>query len=209
MPPIKKTGQQRFGNSFNIASNTGSKQVVAQSSNFINTSIPAPQQSNTIIIDLNNSPAVANIVRDGYKVPSVIPDNDRLSQYLSGLKPITPTKTPRVLGQSIAPGTRVSEGTEVDLVLAPREDISIGIFDDIHIGVIESNIGDLLEKVKDQTQIQDLVLKYDKPDQVAEQDKEVLVGLLGEFAGLEVDESKTGQSFSNAFNTMQIAYSFK
>ena len=200
MPTFGITGSSLLGSQ--------QKKTVSQSSNLVNVTIPARTTNQTVFVELGNKPAKTNIVRDGYAVPSIRPDDNRLDVLLSGLKIILPTKTPRVLDQAIAPGTRVSVCTEVDLILAPRSDINIGIFDNIHVDAAQSNIDEILEKVKDQKQLQDLVLKYDKADDVIDSDRVILGNLIGEFTGLEISEDKPGQGFGNAYNTMRTVYAF-
>lgn len=181
-----------------------------QSRELANVSIPAARNVNQpIIVDLNDKPAIANVVRGGFRVPSVRPDNDRLEALLSGMRILEPTKVPRVLDQNIAAGTRVSVGTTVDLILAPREDIIIGIFDDIHIDVKDTSIGELLDRVKDQNDLRGLVLKYENATEVEENDKVIISDLIGQFAEITISEGKPGQGFSNAFNSVRVALAFK
>jgi uncharacterized protein (DUF433 family) len=112
------------------------------------------------------------------------------------------------LGQSIAAGTRVSVGTTVDLVMAPSKDINIGIFDDVHVGLVQNNVSEILEKVSADTQIQDLVLRYDKADDMPAAQQQALADLLIQTIDIEIDDNKTGQSFGNAFNAMQVVFAF-
>jgi uncharacterized protein (DUF433 family) len=179
-----------------------------QSSNKANVSIPARTLNQTVFVELGDKPAKANISRDGYKVPSIIPDNNRLDNLLSGLPIVKPKTSPRVLGQSIAAGTRVSVGTTVDLVMAPSKDINIGIFDDVHVGLVQNNVSEILEKVSADTQIQDLVLRYDKADDMPAAQQQALADLLIQTIDIEIDDNKTGQSFGNAFNAMQVVFAF-
>jgi hypothetical protein len=199
----------------NKSSSLGSTQrnsflTATQGREQVNVSIPTARNFNQpIFVDLDDKPAIASVVRGGFRVPSVQPDNGRLEALLSGLRIQEPTKVPRVLDQNIAAGTRVTVGTEVDLILAPREDITIGIFDDIHIDVIDTSIGELLERVKDQNDLRGLVLKYENANDVQENDKVIISDLIGQFAGINISEGKLGQGFSNAFNSVRVALAFK
>ncbi|WP_166424582.1 PASTA domain-containing protein [Paraglaciecola sp. 20A4] len=195
-----------------LLSSTQTKSLITgiQGREQANTIIPAARNINQpIFVDLDDKPAIASVVRGGFKVPSVLPDNARLEAFLSGLQIREPTREPRVLDQNIAAGTRVSVGTEVDLILAPREDINIGIFDDIHIDVKDTSIGELLDRVKDQNDLRGLVLKYENANDVEENDKVILTDMLGQFAGININEGKPGQGFSNAFNSVRVALAFK
>lgn len=179
-----------------------------QSSTQANVTIPARTLNQTVFVELGDQPAKANISRGGYKVPSIMPDNDRLDNLLSGLPIVKPSTSPRVLGQNIAAGTRVSVGTTVDLVLAPSKDINIGIFDDVHVGLLQNNVNEILEKVIVDTQIQDLVLRYDKADDMPAAQQQALADLLVQTVDIEIDDNKPGQSFGNAFNAMQVVFAF-
>ena len=167
------------------------------------------QPKKTIFVELDDKPAKANVVRDGYRVPSVTPDINRKGELLGRLTPQPPTSSPRVLDQSIAAGTKVGAGTEIDLVLTPRENVIIGIFDDVHMNMKEESVADLLEKIKDQNQLLDLAFKYEKADEVPETEKEIMSKLMTENAGMVIDETKDGQRFNNGFNTIRAALAFK
>ena len=171
--------------------------------------IPARKQEKLIFVELNDEPRKANVIRDGHLVPSVKPDNQRLDLLLSGLKVRQPTQTPRVLGQSIAPGTKVSVGTEVNLILAPRKDVSLGIFDNVHLAVVENSVEEILGRVEDTPQFRDLVLKYDNVNEVDPGDKEKLTNLMTEVADMPINETKPGEGFSNGFDAMRAVYAFQ
>jgi len=171
--------------------------------------VTAKNPTKTVFVDLDDKPAKANVVREGYQVPSVKPDSKRLDEVLGGYSIVPPTETPRVVTQSIAPGTKVGKGTEVDLVLAPREDVPLKVFDDIHIAVQEQSVFQLYEKIKDDRTFQTLVLKYDNADAVDETDKAALSNLMKEKAGMEIDDGVEGQRFKDGFNAVRVALAFK
>ncbi len=167
------------------------------------------QSKKTIFVELDDKPAKANVVRDGHRVPSITADDNRKDELLGRLIKQPPTTSPRVLDQSIAPGTKVGAGTEIDLVLTPRENVIFDIFDDVHVLMKERSVVDLLEMVKDQDQLLDLAFKYESADEVTSTDKETMGKLMTEKAGMEIDETKDGQGFHNGFNTIRAALAFK
>ena len=167
------------------------------------------QSKKTIFVELDDKPAKANVVRDGYRVPSITADINRKDELLGRLIRQPSTTSPRVLDQSIASGTKVGAGTEIDLVLTPRENVIFDIFDDIHVLMKQKSVAELLEKVKDQSQLLDLAFKYENADEVTATDKEAMVRLMTEKAGMVIDETKDGQGFHNGFNTIRAALAFK
>ena len=56
----------------------------------------------------------------------------RVSDLIGRLGPIDRIKVPRVVSQSIPPGTRIPKGTPVDLVMVPVSDIDFGLFETVH-----------------------------------------------------------------------------
>ena len=162
-----------------------------------------------VFVELDDEPAKANVLRDGKLVPSVIPEQTLVLEALGNLTIVQPTKTPRVLNQSIEPGVRVAEGTAVDLILAPRDDVNLGIFTDIHIATADISIGKFVGNILQSNELVNLALKYEKAVDVSETDKSRMTQLLSDTAELNVDDTAAGQTFEHAFNSMQVALAFK
>lgn len=163
---------------------------------------------NTVFVELDDQPVVANVVRNGYKVPPVKPNNERLREFISGLDILKPTASPRVLSQSISPGTKVGLGTEVNLVMAAGKDVKVGIFDDVHIDVRDQSVAELLDKVKDESNLRNLVLKYENVTDIKAEDKTAMATLMKDKAGMTIDETKAGKHFRHAYQAMRAAYAF-
>lgn len=172
-------------------------------------SADAAVESKLVFVDLDDEPAKANVLREGKKVPSVIPEKSRVLEALGGLDIVQPTKKPRVLSQSIEAGVRVTVGTTVDLVMAPRDDVNVGIFTDIHVATAEISIGQFVESLQQSDELVNLALKYEKVSDVSETDKSRMSLLLTENTDVVVNEDASGQGFENAFNSMQVALAFK
>lgn len=162
-----------------------------------------------VFVNLDDQPAKANVLREGKLVPSVVPEKSKVLEALGGLDIVQPTKTPRVLNQSIEPGVRVAVGTTVDLIMAPRDDVNIGIFTDVHVATADISIGQFVENLQKSDELVNLALKYEKVSAVSETDKNRMTQLLAENAAIQVNEEAAGQGFENAFNSMQVALAFK
>ncbi len=162
-----------------------------------------------VFVELDDEPAKANVLRDGKLVPSVIPEKTLVLEALGNLTIIQPTETPRVLNQSIEPGVRVAEGTAVDLVLAPRDDVNLGIFTNIHIATKDISIGQFVGSILQSNELVNLALKYEKAVDVSATDKSRMTQLLSDTADLNVDDTAAGQTFEHAFHSLQVALAFK
>ncbi len=81
-----------------------------------------------VFIDIGDKASQAAITRDGVQIP-VIPIDP---SQLQNVHLIPPLFTERVVSQSIPPGTRVPQGTSVDLVLASPTVLPISIVPGIH-----------------------------------------------------------------------------
>jgi hypothetical protein len=179
--------------------------VVSESSFAVSSS----KLEKTVFVTLDEKPATAKVVRDGFQVPSVKANVSRVDQFLSGLQIVKPTESPRVVAQSVAAGTKVGPGTVIDLVLAPREDVPLGIFDNIHSAVAETSVATVLGRIEGDKVLKDLVLKYDSADAVTETDRATLVARLQESAAIPIDDTRPDQDFATGFNTARAALAFK
>ena len=169
----------------------------------------AAVENKLVFVDLDDEPAKANVLRDGKQVPSVIPEKSRVLEAIGGLVIVQPKEKPRVFSQSIEPGTRVTVGTSVDLVIAPRDDVNVGIFTDIHIATAETSIGQFVGNLQQSDELVNLALKYEKSSEVSATDKNRIAELLEENTQVKVNEGAAGEGFENAFNSMQVALAFK
>lgn len=192
---------------FNFSNDLGSlAKALERTSKF---SADAAVESKLVFVDLDDEPAKANVLREGKLVPSVIPEKSRVLEAIGGLDIVQPTRTPRVLSQSIEPGVRVTVGTTVDLVMAPRDDVNVGIFTDIHVATAETSIGQFVESLQQSNELVNLALKYEKASDVSETDKNRMTQLLEENTEVQVNEGAAGQGFEHAFNSMHVALAFK
>ncbi|QSQ26050.1 hypothetical protein JY651_14475 [Pyxidicoccus parkwayensis] len=85
-------------------------------------------------IEVGSKAAEMVIVRDGVEITAPQLNLSRVDAYVERLKPVVAFSTPRVVQQSVKPGTRVAKGTVVDLVLVPPTNIELGLVDKAHVG---------------------------------------------------------------------------
>jgi hypothetical protein len=172
-------------------------------------SVSSRSAEKTVFVDLDDKPIKAKVVRGGKQVPGVVPDNARIDEFLSGVPIRQPKLAPRVVAQGIAPGIKVAPGTTINVVLTQRGSVPLGIFDDIHVAVRETSVEDMLGRVEPSKVLQDLVLKYDNADAVTDEDKVIMIGLLGSVADLQIDDTVPESNFNSGFNAVQAALAFK
>jgi len=193
-----------------MASFNFSNDITRASAAVANTRFAAqPQTEKLVFVELEDEPAKANVLREGKQVPSVIPEKSRVLEALGGMDIVQPTKKPRVLNQSIEPGVRVTVGTTIDLVMAPRDDVNIGVFPDVHVATKDVSVGVMVEKLQTNNELVNLALKYNKVADVSETDKVRMTELFVETAEIPVNEGVAGQGFEHAFNSMQVALAFQ
>jgi hypothetical protein len=113
-----------------------------------------------------------------------------------------------VVSQSIRPGTKVTAGTVVDLILAPPSDIPFRIFDNVHRDLRERSVATLVDgMLQDQTTRQTL-LKYDKAQDVPAAERTALTQQF-QAANVGIDDAAPDSSFEAAFNSARGALAFK
>ncbi len=171
--------------------------------------VSSVKRNKTVFVDLDDKPARARVVREGFQVPPVRADVNRVDEFLSGLEILRPTQAPRVVAQGIAPGTKVGPGTVIDLVLAPRQDVPLRVFDDIHVAVRESTVAALLEKVQGDRILQSLALKYEDVDSIPDADRQTMTQRMASSAGMTIDDSDPDKNFTRGFNALRAVLAFK
>ena len=165
-------------------------------------------QSAPRTVEVAPQPATAKVVRDGFQVPAVTLNPRATVIFLGELEVVQARQTPRVVSQSIAPGTRVTAGTVVDLILAPVNDIPFGIFQGVHRDLATRKIGPLLDGILAQPVTRQAVLKYQSADDVPAADRTLLTAAFRQ-ADIGVDEASAETNFAAAFNGARAALAFK
>jgi hypothetical protein len=169
----------------------------------------ARQAAAAITVDVAPQPAQAKVVREGFQVPAVALNNQAADFFLENLEVLQPRQTPRVVSQSLKPGTRVTAGTVVDLVLAKSSDIPFGIFDGVHAGLKQRSVDTLLDGMLAQPAVRQAVLKYDKAEDLPAAERALLTTQFTQNADIAIDENSPDTSFNAAFQAARMALAFK
>jgi hypothetical protein len=163
--------------------------------------------SNAVFVDLTQEVKSAQIVRRGYQVPAAKVDVAQAAKIIGDLQVVDPKNLPRVVSQSIVPGTKVTAGTAVDLVLAPKSSIPIDIFQDIHVA-FKGKALTFTDPIAADADARKILLTYERPEDVPAVERQTLTGVLSR-NGVAVDDSKTETSFNAAFGTMRSVMAFQ
>ena len=173
----------------------------------IKNTVNVQKASGVEFVDLSDQPARAKIVRQGYDVPAVKLDAKRVDQFVGDLVLIPPKEVPRVVSQSIAAGTKVTAGTVVDLVLAPRTKIPFSIFDGVHVDLAAKTL-DVLDPLVSDPAAKKALLSYGTADEVPAAEKEHLKTAFAG-VGIGIDETNPAKSFAKAFETVRGGMAFQ
>jgi hypothetical protein len=165
--------------------------------------IPA---ANLEFVDLSAQPAKAQIVRQGFDVPVVAVDQKKVDQFLGDLSQLPVLLLPRVVSQSIVSGTKVTKGTVVDLVLAPRNKIPFNIFDGVHISLQNKTL-DALDPLFADAAAKKTLLTYTSAADIPAADKTHLTQAMQE-AGIAIDDAGAGTSLDAAINSARGALAY-
>jgi hypothetical protein len=160
-------------------------------------------------IDISDKPLKSTVVRDGKEVPFVQLNQAVVEQFVGSAVSVS-AEVPRVVSQSVPAGAKVPRGASVNLVLAPRNKIPVGVFAGGHpafaalAGV--RNVDDLVTTFLTAT-VANAVLDFDAPDKVPEATRTVIANeLLAK--GVTIDPNDKARDFAAAFNTLKGAAVF-
>lgn len=176
--------------------------------NLFNKTVGAALERTELVVEIADQPTVAKVVRDGFQVPSVTLNSQAAEFFLGNLEVLQPRQTPRVVSQSVKPGTKATLGTVVDLVLAPSTLIPFNIFDNVHADLVQRNVADLLDGMLADPGTRQTVLKYDKAEDVPAADRAVLTTRFNA-ADVRISEENLNTGFAAAFNAARGALAFK
>jgi hypothetical protein len=158
----------------------------------------------TVFVNLGEAEKQANIARDGVAVPIVTID----PRVLEEVVPIVPRLQPRVVSQSIPAGTRVPQGTSIELVLASPFDLPTKIVPDAHVGLAERPLEQVFRDfIRDRDDVRAVLARNSSADTLTDNDRTVIRRSF-EAQGLTLDESQTGLAVRNAFAALQAAQTF-
>lgn len=160
------------------------------------------------VIDVSDQPLKSNVVRKGKLVPSVELDPRIVDAVISPDVIVQPGESPRVVSQSIPPGTKVARGASVDLVLAPRTRIPGGIFRGGHAGFMALNVQDIVGNLLVNDAVFAAVVDFDDPDDLPANSRAAITAAL-DGVGIGVVETDPTQDFAAAFRSLKGAAAFK
>ena len=161
-----------------------------------------------VVVDLSEETAKAQVVREGYQVPAARLNPQKTEFLLDGLIQIAPQRSPRVLGQSIPPGTKVTRGVAIDLILAPAEAVPFDILEEPHEDLKGRTLDTVLSTVLADPEVRESILRHDRPDDVPETEKQRIVQAFGE-QQVNVDDADETRNFRRAFESARSALAFK
>lgn len=159
------------------------------------------------VVDLSQKTATAKIVREGFDVPAVALDQRKVDQLVGGLVVAEPSAVPRVVSQSIAPGTLVARGAAVNLVLAPRTKIPLEIFTDIHLDLKAKTVEDI-QPLLANAAVRKSLLSNASSSTLSESEATTLKAAFNE-SGIGVDDTDPGKTFEKAFQSARGALAFQ
>jgi hypothetical protein len=174
---------------------------------FFKTSPLIQKQQAVEFVDLSEAPAKAKIVREGYDVPPVKLDLKKVDQFIGDLAQIPPKELPRVVSQAIPPGTKVSAGTVVDLVLAPRTKIPFNIFEGVHLDLAAKTL-DVVDPLFADPASKKTLLTYTNANDVPQAEKDQLKTKFAS-VGITVDETNPNKTFAKAFDSARGGMAFQ
>lgn len=95
-------------------------------------------------IEVGDITKVTQVTRDGQLVRAPTLDSERVNDLIDRLVVPPRNRLPRVVGQSVPPGTLVQRGTAVDLTLVSPDDTTFDVFGTVHTALRTKTIGSIL-----------------------------------------------------------------
>jgi hypothetical protein len=158
-------------------------------------------------VDLSKKVTSAKAVREGFAVPAAQVNKEKAAFLIDQLPAAARRDIPRVVTQSIPPGTHVSAGTAVDLVLAPKQSVPFEIFDGVHSD-LQGHTLDFLDDVLDNNAVRELTLGFDTPDKMTPAQKKVITDQMAA-KDIGVDPDNPDRSFEAMFEGLRAAAAYR
>jgi len=161
--------------------------------------------STPILVDLNDRPSKAMIVRGGKEVATPVLNPGRASQVLENFVPIVRFNEPRSVRQSVSPGTLVARGTAIDLDFLAPELVTLGIFEGVHADLQARSVTAIAPMLVDP----EIVPLLDKSvtDMTAAERQNLTVKL--QAANVSVDDAVPDRSLAAALAGLKTAQAFR
>lgn len=155
-------------------------------------------------IEVGTRPAESVIVRDGIEVKAPALSRTRVEAFVERLQPIVAFNTPRVVQQSVAPGTRVAKGSTVDLALVAPQHIRLNLLENSHTSFQNMTVQAAAPIVQSAKAILD---RRATAAEMTTEERSQLQGLLAQ-NNIPVDDQNPATSMDAAFRTLQGAKAY-
>ncbi|HKJ02708.1 MAG TPA: hypothetical protein VJ997_09640 [Longimicrobiales bacterium] len=164
--------------------------------------------SGPVYVDISDKPIRTNIVREGFQVPAATVDEAQITSVLERLPPIGRVEASRVVVQSIPAGTRVTAGTVVNVVLAPKSSVPTGIFVGAHADLRGTVISQVTEAFAN-TNVLRTLLSYDNPAAAPEAERAAVQAEAESRFGIAVDPQDSTRDMSALWTTLRNAAAYR
>lgn len=164
--------------------------------------------SGTRFIDISDKPIRTNIVREGFQVPAAIVDEAQITSVLERLPPIGRIEASRVVVQSVPAGTRVTAGTVVNVVLAPKSSVPTGIFVGAHADLRGMVISQVTDAFVDANLLH-TILTYDTPSAAPEAERNAALQDAQSLLHITVDPADPTRDASALWGTLRNAAAYR
>ncbi|HET7503173.1 MAG TPA: hypothetical protein VFK02_19270 [Kofleriaceae bacterium] len=105
---------------------------------------PIKAASSALSIEVGDITKVTQVTRDGQLVRAPTLSEDHVADLLDRLAVPPRNRLPRVVGQSVTPGSLVQRGTVVDLTLVSPDDTTFEVFGPVHPALRTKTVGTIL-----------------------------------------------------------------
>jgi hypothetical protein len=159
------------------------------------------------VIEIGEEPVKSTIVRNGTVVATPAVDTLKVDALIDKLIPVEPANSPRVISQSVRPGTRVPKGTAIDLVLVPPADLNIGIIAEAHLDLIARPVTAVTAVINNPVVLA-ILDKYDDPTKITDADKTALSQAAAPLDIAVESDPQSKRSAGALFNALKGARAF-
>jgi hypothetical protein len=167
----------------------------------------APRRTIGNLVDVGErATVVTTIIRGGEEVKPPALNTGRVEDFANRLVPLGRVFVPRVVSQSVPPGTRVAKGTPVDLMFVPVSDIDFSLFDKVHADLRPRTVESVLPLLNNAT----VAAALQKPAaaDLSADEKTALSGALTQ-AGITINDADPERTLDVAFESLQSARAFQ
>jgi hypothetical protein len=155
-----------------------------------------------VVIDIGGSVLDPVINRGGLPVKPPPIDQDRLNDLIA----IRPIVSFRVIGQSVAPGTPVPQGTVVNLVMARAGGLPIGVGAGVHLDLRDESVETQFERLGVGSATVRRLLTRAAKNELSDADREEVRGI---FVGNNIPiTAEPGRDVDAALETLKMLSTF-